>query len=64
MIGWFFSLWFVYCDLWLMFECSITPDRAVTQITWRPARAGEGRLEMAVSSEDGSIRVYAFDAAG
>jgi hypothetical protein len=36
-----------------------TPDKAITEIRWRPRGEGKER-EMAVSSEDGSVRVYGF----
>lgn len=49
----------VLCGLagWLT-VCRITPDKAVTQVAWRPLKGGVA--EMAVVSEDCSVRVYGF----
>ncbi|KAA8913153.1 WD40-repeat-containing domain protein [Sphaerosporella brunnea] len=41
----------------LAFEQRITPDKAITDITWRP-NGVEKERELAVTSEDGSVRVY------
>jgi elongator complex protein 2 len=38
--------------------CRITPDKAITQISWRPSGAESTEREIAVASEDGSVRVY------
>ncbi|RHZ47668.1 Elongator subunit ELP2 [Aspergillus thermomutatus] len=43
----------------------VSPSRAITQLTWRPLHRKdvgdtEGRFELAVASEDSSVRVYAI----
>jgi elongator complex protein 2 len=43
----------------------VSPSRAVTQLSWRPShqkdvRETECRYELAVASEDSSVRVYAI----
>lgn len=30
----------------------------MTQITWCPSEVDNGKLQMAVTSEDGSVRIY------
>jgi elongator complex protein 2 len=37
---------------------SITPDKAITEITWRPGTHSLEAVEVAVASEDGSVRIY------
>jgi elongator complex protein 2 len=44
---------------------SVSPSRAITQLSWRPShlkdvRDTECRFELAVASEDSSVRVYAI----
>ncbi|KAF3920434.1 hypothetical protein ABW20_dc0104661 [Dactylellina cionopaga] len=37
----------------------VVPDKAITQISWRPAGGEEvGTFEVAISSEDSSVRIY------
>lgn len=42
----------------VLFDQRVTPDKAVTQITWCPSEVENGKLQMAVTSEDGSVRIY------
>ncbi|KAL7266649.1 Elongator subunit elp2 [Rhizina undulata] len=43
-------------QLLVNFDDSITPDKGVTQITWRPKESA--KIELAVASEDASVRIY------
>ncbi|RPB00114.1 WD40 repeat-like protein [Choiromyces venosus 120613-1] len=63
---------YVYCvkvgdwpnmELFVKLDDRITPDKSVTQITWRPTEGQLGKKEMAVSSEDFSVRVYSISIA-
>lgn len=36
----------------------ITPDNAITELTWRPIVGRERVRELAVASEDASVRIY------
>lgn len=36
----------------------------MTQVVWRPDAGAGQTWEMAVASEDGSVRVYSFNATG
>ncbi|PWW80446.1 WD40 repeat-like protein [Tuber magnatum] len=47
-------------ELLIKLDDRITPDKSVTRITWRPTKGQVGKREMAVSSEDFSVRVYSI----
>ncbi|KAF2140509.1 uncharacterized protein K452DRAFT_299261 [Aplosporella prunicola CBS 121167] len=43
-------------------EAAVAPSDAVNELAWRPAREGrEGELELAVASEDGSVRIFGVE---
>ncbi|KAI5806563.1 WD40-repeat-containing domain protein [Peziza echinospora] len=43
------------------FPVEFAPDKAITEIRCRPGSGSEKGWEMAVASEDGSVRIYAFE---
>ncbi|KAG0637374.1 WD40-repeat-containing domain protein [Tuber brumale] len=47
-------------ELLIKLDDRITPDRSVTQITWRPSKGQVGKRDVAVSGEDFSVRVYSI----
>ncbi|KAK6529595.1 hypothetical protein TWF281_008766 [Arthrobotrys megalospora] len=44
-------------EKWTAVDGYIVPDKTITQIAWRPTAEGTS-FEVAISSEDGSVRIY------
>lgn len=45
-------------------DCSTYPfpTKAITQLAWKPSnKEGGGKMELAIASEDSSLRVYSID---